>query len=159
MEFKDSIIFSLSTDTKESFEGDIVQNYIFIVDEWCKDSLYLSPGHFTEDENNGPTQKSIHQHLYFTTNEKIVKGDWVYYKDGFDSSLFKATKVEGDRVFDGITAFPDTYTKKIVVSTDKSLELPAPPKEALKIYCDMGGEINQAKVAIVNNQVIIKIGE
>ena len=67
------------------------------------------------------------QHLYIISDEEAEEGDWCYYKDGFDSSLFKVTNVDEDgRIYEGITAYPFHKCGKIIATTDTLLRLKTP---------------------------------
>lgn len=78
-----------------------------------------------------------YQHLYFTTDEKIVEGDWcidlISIQLGGQPRLVKASREFARDTPAGEDAF------KIVASTDKSLSLPQPSQAFVEKYVELGG--------------------
>lgn len=78
------------------------------------------------------------QHLHFLSNEEIKEGDWLL-ADGYNNmhpkhlGIAKADKEQLRAILQGFTA------KKIIATTDESLNLPRPSNEFLKKYCELGG--------------------
>lgn len=78
---------------------------------------------------------SLH-HLYFVSDEEIQVGDWIY-----DTVLMN--RVE-KAVYDNTYLTRDW--KKVVATTDKSLQLPSIPESFLKEYVEKNGSINEVEI-------------
>lgn len=107
--------------------------------------------------NRYPSEYGLLSHqLYFTTDDEIKEGDWVYgYSNTVNlNDVFRVSKVDRDgNIYDGIVAYPKHYCKKIVATTDSSLTiqyqtsqgnlynepLPQPSQAFVKKYCELGG--------------------
>lgn len=78
-----------------------------------------------------------YQHLYFTTDKKIVEGDWcidlISVQLGGQPRLVRASREFARDTPAGEDAF------KIVASTDKSLGLPQPSQAFIEKYVELGG--------------------
>ena len=86
--------------------------------------------------------KDVNQHLYFTSNEEIKEGDWyMFMEDSLKGQFEKAKKVESQ--------IPFHNCKKIIASTDKSLDLPKPSEAFIVKYCELGG-IDEVDVEYIN---------
>ena len=83
------------------------------------------------------------QHLYFTTDEEILKGDW-YYSPEYSVLQCQVDIPNIDYKKEGC--------RKIVSSTDKSLGLPTIAVEFLESYCK---QYNEGKPIIETNIEII----
>lgn len=102
------------------------------------------------------------QHLYFTTDEKIKEGDWVYSVHGF---VVQVDRISGGYLYHkkGGNNYLNCY-KKIIATTDTSLgitdhrvspvpnfiNLPKPPKAFIEKYCKEGG-IEHVDIEYINN--------
>lgn len=92
--------------------------------------------------SNHPNQHELAtpQHLYFLSDEKIEKGDWVY------NPIYKTVYQwieNADVRFDKINA------KKIIATTNKSLGLPGPSKGFLEVYVDAYNEGKKIEEVLV----------
>jgi len=105
--------------------------------------------------NNDKLQYHINQHLYFTSDEEIKKGDWFIFRD--DNTYLKQCngftdnthiKVNSDNEF-GYGDWNKVYCHKIIRSTDKSLSLPEPSKEFLELYCKRYNEGNKIEEVLI----------
>lgn len=105
-----------------------IENYPLYI----HDKGYLIEGKYRVGEPSG-TQK----HLYFTTDEKIVEGDWcidlISVQLGGQPRLVRASREFARDTPAGEDAF------KIVASTDKSLGLPQPSQAFIEKYVELGG--------------------
>lgn len=103
---------------------------------------------------------SKYQHLYFTTDEEIKKGDWVIYNptdNVGNGRIFKCLKTQenfcgiiNDNIESNIVI---DFCKKIIASTDTSLNLPKPQKDWVKYYIrqwNNGVKINKLTVEYEN---------
>jgi hypothetical protein len=75
------------------------------------------------------------QHLYFLSDEEIRKGDW-FTNGGNIFQCMNLSDVDPKRY---------NYLKKIISSTDKSLNLPVPSKDFLNDYTEEYNKGNQIK--------------
>ena len=105
-----------------------IENYPLYI----HDKGYLIEGKYRVGEPSG-TQK----HLYFTTDEKIVEGDWcidlISVQLGGQPRLVRASREFARDTPAGEDAF------KIVATTDTSLGLPHPSQAFIQKYCELGG--------------------
>lgn len=88
--------------------------------------------------------------LYFTTNQKIEKGDW-YLSLVDDESYEQIFQYDGslsEEVIEENGLFDSCF--KIVASTDKSLNLPIIPESFVKRYVVTG--INKVKLSFKTNE-------
>ena len=69
------------------------------------------------------------QHLYFTMDEKIKENDWQI------NTLTNTVSIRKDWLHHGNIG----RTRKIIVTTDKSLGLPEPSQAFIQKYCELGG--------------------
>lgn len=75
---------------------------------------YNIPGHF----------RGTYFHLYILSDDAILTDDYIY-------------QTNAERVIkNGFEGLVCNYSKKIIASTNPSLNLPSPSKEFLKIYCE-----------------------
>lgn len=79
------------------------------------------------------------QHLYFLSDEEIRKGDW--FTNG--SNIFQCMNLSD------VDPKRYNYLKKIISSTDKSLNLPVPSKDFLNDYAEEYNKGNQIKKVLV----------
>lgn len=82
------------------------------------------------------------QHVYLTTDEEIKEGDWFI-------SNRDIHQYEGDKI-------PEILKlgyRKIVATTDTSLNLPQIPQEFLKKYCEADGKIEEVEIEYEEKQV------
>lgn len=86
--------------------------------------------------SNHPNQKdeATSQHLYILSNKKIKEGDWGY--DAFHG-IFKVT----DNALKS--------TKKIIATTDKTLNLPSPTQDFIEKYIKSYNEGNEITDVLV----------
>lgn len=86
-----------------------------------------------------------YQHLYITSDEKIEEGDWMFHK--LDKHPIK---------FDGDNSgrFPYGY-KKIISSTDKSLNLPQPSQEFIEVFIREWNKDNKIEDVLVEYELNI----
>lgn len=85
----------------------------------------------------------VPQHLYFLSDEHITKCpvySWFYNE--------KTKKVVQKLTNNYENHFEDHWYKKIIATTDSSLNLPRPSNEFIKAYCDKGG-INEVLIEYV----------
>lgn len=103
------------------------ESYIYFIKDKnrIKFDKYSNPAQIPNSTN------VINQHLYILSDEEIKEGDW--YLDLDIDIVSKFSK--GDK-FD-IEVLK--RLKKIIVSTDKSLESPRPSDSFIKKYCELGG--------------------
>jgi hypothetical protein len=78
--------------------------------------------------------KRTYQHLYILSDDEIKEGDW-YIKELFNTLKYDWYKVVTER-------FPNDY-KKIIATTDKSLDLPQPSQSFIEKYVE---EYNKGNV-------------
>lgn len=94
------------------------------------------------------------QHLYFTSNEDIKEGDWVYnFSTGFNGS---------QSIYQFKSGHSKDYCKKIIASTDPSLQLPGIPESFLQEYVKSNGSIKSVGVEMfrwTDPECPIAIGE
>lgn len=80
--------------------------------------------------------------LYFLSDDEIKEGDWCIHTSYNKSILIKIKYIEdkGKHIMTecGKNCWGD-YCKKIIATTDKSLELPQPSQAFIKKYCKLGG--------------------
>lgn len=90
----------------------------------------------------------IVQHLYILSDDEIKEGDW-YLLD--DNTINKASaNLNMD--------WYKNHEKKIIASTDSSLELPRPSNEFKKKYCEKG-DINEVLVEYMDYKLNNEIQE
>lgn len=94
-------------------------------------------------------RKSSHlnefDHLYVISDEEIKEGDWFYYKH-FGEDIIDKTNENTDLVN---LNNPDKYFKKIIASTDKSLELPQIPQQFIEQYIESYNKNNNIDKVMV----------
>lgn len=73
------------------------------------------------------------QHLYFLSDDVLKLGDYFINTIQYEEEYYKAHQCT-DETF----VRPDIH-KKIIGTTDESLNLPSPPQWFLKRYCELGG--------------------
>jgi len=99
------------------------------------------------------------QHLYFTTDEEIREGDWVYWEDpeGLTSDINQVISIDEEMIFLSHPEHSETEAlpsecRKIIASDDPKLKiitgivgsgtgvpLPQPSQAFIKAYCEQGG--------------------
>ena len=95
------------------------------------------------------------QHIYITTDEEIREGDVAYNKN--TNSIYRVGKFTSKAGHEGHSIVPlksdvkegefytyigehySQYSKKIIATTNKSLNLPQPSKAFIEKYCKLGG--------------------
>lgn len=89
---------------------------------------------------NKPTTYTVPgqgQHLYILSDEEIKEGDWTY---SFQLAIFKnAFGPLGSVIGSDKFIKEELGAKKVIASTDSSLELPRPSDSFIKKYCELGG--------------------
>jgi hypothetical protein len=113
-------------------------------------TLYLNG--YPNPEYNGYSEEYWHpQHLYFTSNEVIKEGDWVFCY----SIHMNNPSHPPDRYINPIRKWNSgncTACKKIIASTDPSLGLPAIPTIWIKdVFVSSNGSIKEVKLEKVEN--------
>jgi len=108
---------------------------------YCSNKSHDNPLSYGEI-NNAVERGYIYQHLYFTSDQDIKEGDcYMFMDDSLKIQFEKAKKVESQ--------IPFHNCKKIVASTDKSLDLPKPSEAFIVKYCELGG-IDEVDVEYIN---------
>lgn len=82
------------------------------------------------------------QHLYFTVDEEIKEGDWfIYFTHKSGWTIKQALIVEHNRIecTDHEVLTLMTVLRKIVATTDTSLNLPSPSPAFIQKYCELDG--------------------
>ena len=88
-------------------------------------------------------QLGEHQHLYFTTDEPIQEGDWVFEQSEWE--IKSVCQSMGNWTGEDHKKNPND--KKIVASTDPALGLPAIPKNWIKdVFVPSNGSIKEVEL-------------
>ena len=126
-------VVMLPTDEKANGENIIVKQY---------SELGLAFGYNITNVHN----------LYFLSDEEIKEGDlFIYLKDKvIHKAHFNSTKAFSHcKDGDYIIAYENNLCKKVIASTDKSLELPQPSEEFLESYVKAYNEGKQITEVMV----------
>jgi hypothetical protein len=100
-----------------------------------------------EHESNSESPKWKAQHIYFTTDEEIKKGDWI--TDGIYVSYCNSTFWQQILYFKQNSIVRYKSYKKIVASTDPALGLPAIPTTWIRdVYVPSNGSIKEVSLQI-----------
>lgn len=86
-------------------------------------------------------------HLYLISDDEIKVGDWYYFhspevndayvRAGFNNSIHQCTDVGLGHVASNSKMLnPKMYCRKIIATTDPTLNLPLIPEEFVKSYCE-----------------------
>lgn len=108
-------------------------------------NIWLRKSQLMYSKGCSPMDESIPQHIYITSDEKIEEGDWMFHK--LDKHPIK---------FDGDNSgrFPYGY-KKIISSTDKSLNLPQPSQEFIEVFIREWNKDNKIEDVLVEYELNI----
>lgn len=120
-----------------------------------------------ERPSSFPEFKQVKQHLYFTSNEEIKEGDYVWWNNGIHktssitkmylhTTSFKEAFFGRQKEYIGILLKPKLFFK-VVASTDSSSGLPIIPESFLKQYVAANGKITNVKLKL-DVQTIAGIG-
>ncbi len=93
-------------------------------------SLCLSKSIYPEQLKGFIEQGSTYQHLYILSNEEIKKGEYVYTNS---PSVLKSHQDFP------LNHYAKKDFKKVIATTDESLNLPRPSDSFIKKYCELGG--------------------
>ena len=103
----------------------------------------------TAKEN--PNSNRLYQHLYFTSNDKIKKGDWMLKRA--DSCSNRLRQCYG--IYENVHLLTDEKgigmcmreeMAKIIASTNKLLGLPSIPESFLKNFVESNGKIDKVRL-------------
>jgi len=130
MENKDNNIVMLPTE-KADYTSLIKNN-----DEPDKKGLFWSQNrsktsYFTQDYLKSANAKSYH--LYVLLDDEIKEGDWIYYELDRKVSQIKSMYIHKE--WANITK-NGVFCKKIIATTDTSLNLPQPSKQFIEKYIE-----------------------
>lgn len=76
-------------------------------------------------------------HLYFSSNEKFKVGDYYVRISLSSNELGKSTNLLGNE---------DPYSKKVVATTDTTLNLPLIPQSFIEKYVESNGSIKEVEI-------------
>ena len=113
--------------TKEATNIDLVDNLL----RYCSTRVKMN-------------YKSIHQYLYFLSDDETEEGDTVVHIDPEGiATICKVVLIKGEKLLEEICEYKtDSKNKdifKIIATTDESLGLPKPSNKFLKKFCEYGG--------------------
>ena len=107
--------------------------------------LSINQGYLIREFYNS-VSKSL-QHLYITSDEEIKEGDWYIFNVGYASGVKQADLDDIENIHLEIDP------KKIIATTDTSLELPQPSQQFIEKYIE---EYNKGNII---TEVLIEVEE
>jgi hypothetical protein len=103
--------------------------------DWGKETLFLKDRHII---TNDKTWQAIH--LYITSNEPIKEGDWCLYNN---LEILQVQQIAKESIhFDNgeFEVYTNKFTtRKIIASTNESLDLPKPSQAFVEAYVKPNG--------------------
>ena len=91
-----------------------------------------------------------YQHLYFTTDEPILDGDWVLHDGRLLTNVVEVRKVANTLYGKDNDGYILSHCKKVTASTDPALGLPAIPIAWIRdVYVPSSGSIKEVRLELI----------